>query len=218
MSSKTALDLVNEVLVLTGDYSKLTTVVGSPADIAERIINFLNITLQDLSRFIDFHDLQATLTGTGNGTDSVWQAATGDPALAREITSVTVDKNVLEYVTPAFLQNARATILYSGQPRLFTSTRLTGGELAVDIYPTPGASSVITVTTKSAPVLFTLTDTSTTNITGIDDALVIGALMHLDAYDGLNRGYAGQYKEIKARLFTDMYSNKQIRVTPEDYH
>ena len=67
MASDTALVLVNRIFRATGDYTSVATVVGSPADIAERAIDFLNITLKDLARLIDFDVLAASFTGTGDG-------------------------------------------------------------------------------------------------------------------------------------------------------
>ena len=81
MASDTALNLVNEVFVLTGDYNKVATVVGTPADIAERVIRFMNIAVKDLARKIDFPVLESSSTGTGDGiqTEFISSITTASP-------------------------------------------------------------------------------------------------------------------------------------------
>ena len=215
MASDTALNLVNEVFVLTGDYTKVTTVVGSPADIAERVIKFMNITVNDLARKIDFPILESSFTGTGDGTNSQFISSilTFSPNSA---ISCTVNTYALEEVSRKRLNEARDTNDLSGVPQYFATISGANNELGVDIYPTPSNGATIKVLASSNPTLFTVSDTSTIEL-DVNDLIVLGAIAHMDAFAGMERGYMQLYEAARNRHSTQMYSNQQFRITPEDY-
>ena len=215
MASDTALNLVNEVFVLTGDYTKVTTVVGSPADIAERVIRFMNITVNDLARKIDFPILENSFTGTGDGANSqfISSSLTFSPNSA---ISCTVNTYALEEVSRKRLNEARDTNDLSGVPQYFTTISGANNELGVDIYPTPSSGATIKVLASSNPTLFTVSDTSITEI-DVNDLIVLGAIAHMDAFAGMERGYMQLYEAARNRHSTQMYGNQQFRITPEDY-
>ena len=58
MASNSALTLVNRILSTTGDYSALASLVGSPAAIADRIIDFLNIALSEVEQVSEWPELR----------------------------------------------------------------------------------------------------------------------------------------------------------------
>jgi len=215
MPSNTALALVNEVLLLTGDYQPVTTVVGSPAGIAERVIYFMNITLKDLVRKIDFPILETSFQGNGDGvqTQYISSLIASNPNSA---VSCTVDTNVLEATSRKRLNEMRDSKFLIGVPKYFTVIAGLSGELGVDIYPTPAAGSTITVLSSAQPTPFTVSDTSTTEISD-NDLIVLGAIAHMDAFSGMERGYMQLYESARNRQWTQMYGNQQFRITTEDY-
>jgi len=216
MPSANALTLVNRVLLTTGDFNQLTTIVGSPAAIGERIVSFLNLAVSDISRVMDFPILENVFSATGDGINSKWGTAIGSAGAANSVISCNVDLNKLEYVSPAQMVAYRNQ-LYVGLPKFFTTSVVPTGELEVDIYPTPAAGSSISIIGYNDPAQFTNVDTSTTEFTGMDDVILLGALQHMDAYDGMNRGYAKLYADAKNKLLVHHNRNKQIRIMPESY-
>lgn len=218
MASDTALNLVNRIFRLTGDYSPVTTVVGSPSQIAERAIDFLNITLQDLTKVVEFDILNTSFLGTGDGTNSVFigTVTSADPG---STIVVTVGNQVLEEVTRRRMQELRTEVgaAYPYLPQYFTRVTDTAGNVGVDIYPTPAVGAIITVLAQQNPTLFTVSDTSTTEITN-NDLLVTGAIAHMDAFSGMERGYMQLYEEQKKRLWVNTFEKRDIRITTEDYH
>jgi len=216
MASDSALTLVNRIFRLTGDYSSVATVIGSPADIAERAIDFLNITLRDLTRTIDFDILHNSFAGTGNGVDSVFAsgvvASSPDSAI-----SVTIDANVATEVTRKNLHEIRTVSATStSYPYYFCRTADATGALAVDIYPIPANGSAITVLSQQDPTEFTVADASVTEITD-NDLLVLGAIAHMDAFSGMERGYMQLYEEAKKRLWLQTYEHQEVQISVEDY-
>jgi len=216
MASSTALELVNRALITTGDYAKLNTVINSPADIAERIISFLNLVVADVGRIMDFPILSEVFNGISDGTSSKFQSSTGTGMAANSVRSCSVNGIRLELVTDAQLVSYRADGI-AGLAQFFSITRLPTGELEADVFPTPASNLPVSIIASNDPSPFTLVDTSTTEYTGMDDILLLGVLQHMDAFDGLNRGYAKLYAEAKLKLYTHMNRNMQIRITPESY-
>jgi len=216
MASATALTLVNRVLSTTGDYTSLSTVVGSPGGIAERIINFLNITIADVGRIMDMPILYNTFSATADGLNGVW--ASPDVTSANDSTiAVSVDRQYLEEVSLAQMTRHKTVRDITGLPQVFSRRRNAAGGLEVEIYPVPASGSLINIEAYNNPSELTVTDLATTELTGIDDILVLGALSHMDAYDGMNRGYEAKYQASKNKLFTHLNRNKQIRIQPESY-
>lgn len=215
MASDTALNLVNRILRMTGDYTPLTTVVGSPANIAERYIDSLNITIDDARNHIDFEELRYDFVGTADGTNSVWDTsgANVEPSAAM---TVTVDNNVLEEVSWKRMQDMRATNYITGQPAYFSRLSTATGNLSVDIYPTPANGATITIISSIRPTYFTVNDTDTTEIND-NTLLVLGAIAHADAYAGMERGYMQLYMRHIADRWVNRNRNLNIRIIPEDY-
>jgi len=223
MASETALALVNRIIRTTGDWQvPLSTVVGSPGSVADRAIDFLNWTLQDLCKIIEFDVLHASFTGTGDGVNSEF-ISSGINAAPDSAVTVTVDTNVLEEVSRRRLQEMRASnYLVSSNstlsvPTYYARTSDANNALGVDIYPTPASGAAITVLAQQSPTLFTVNDASTTEIAE-NDLLALGAIAHMDAFAGMERGYMQLYEDAKKRLWVNNYSNQQLKAVPEDYH
>jgi len=216
MASDTALNLVNEVLVLTGDYDKVATVVGTPANIAERVIRFMNIALEDITRKIDFPILANDFSGTGDGVQSIFLSAV-TTASPHSAISCTVNTYVLEEVSRKRLNEMRDSNYTSGVPQFFCAVSGTNNELGVDVYPTPSNGSTVNVLAALNATKFTVADTSTTEVSA-NDLIVLGAIAHMDAFSGMERGYMQLYEAARNRHWTQMYGNQQYRTTIEDYH
>jgi len=219
MPSDTSLNLVNQILVMTGDYqTKLTTVVGSPANIAERYIYGINYTLRDLVNEISFEELRSDFNAAGNGVDSLW-VQSGVNARAASIEAVTGNRLRLEEVTRGRMAELRANnLLNNGSPsEFFTREVSSTGELAVDIYPTPANGAVINVIASITPTPLTVSDNSTTEITD-NELLVLGGIAHADAFVGMERGYMQLYQKMKKSRWVDRNKNVNIRIQTEDYH
>lgn len=215
MASDTALNLVNQILVMTGDYEKLATVVGSPANIAERYIHSLNYTIDDLRNTIQFEELRYDFTGTADGINDTWDTsgANVEPSAA---VKVTVDKNVLEEVTWGRMQELKATNPYPGQPAFFSRLSTSTGNLSIQIYPTPATGQTINIVSSITPTKFTLNDTDTTEIND-NTLLVMGAIAHADAFVGMERGYMQLYQAMKRERWVARNRNLDLRVQVEDY-
>ena len=216
MASKTALDLVNEILVQVGDYSKIVSLANSPDNVAERTVNFMNLVLQDLVRKIDFPALSTSFTGTGDGVQHEFISAitTSSPHSA---VACTVDTAVLEEVSRKHLNEMRDSQYASGRPAFFTTISGPSNELGVDIYPTPATGASIHVLSRLNPTPFTMVDTSTTELNA-DDLIVLGTIAYLDRFAGEERGFMRLYEASRDRLWTQMFSNQQYRIVTEDYH
>jgi len=215
MPSDNALNLVNRVLRTTGDYQPLSTVVNSPAGIAERIIDYLNLVVEDLDRKIDWPVLYSSFIGTGDGAMTVFMSS-GIPSSVNSAISCTIDRHVATEISRKALLEKRAQFPTAHGEYYFYRMAGVNNELGVDIYPAPANGSQVIVASTQRPTRFTVDDNSTTEIAA-DDLLVLGALGHLDAYDGVERGYFQLYEAEKNRMWTYMNSNSQYRVEPESY-
>lgn len=215
MASDTLLNLVNRVLVTTGDYSKVTTVASSPANIAERIMHFLNMTAEDLARRIDFPELYTSFTGTGDGINSTFQSSLVTPSFGSMVSCI-VGTIPLEEVSRKALEEERAMQTRAGLPAIFSRYIGAGQELGVDIYPTPASGSTINVLASIKPAQFSLIDSATIEINS-SDLLVLGAIAHSDAFAGMERGYMQLYEVACNKEWRSLYDSQQLRVTPEDY-
>jgi len=215
MASDTCLNLVNKVLRLTGDSEVVATVVGSPANIAERIIDFMNIVLQDVCKKIEFPELFTTFTSTADGTSSQYIAA-GFTTRPRSGLTCTVDARLLEEVSHRRLHELRAQNSYTGLPVVYARIAGSNGELGIDVYPIPASGATITILAAKEPTLFTVTDSDTTEIQA-DDLLTLGAIAHMDAFSGMERGYMQLFEAAKNRTWKDTYEHQAYRVQPESY-
>jgi len=216
MASSTALTLVNRVLALSGDYSQLSTLSQSPADVAPRIVSMLNLVLDDIQKNIDFPSMKGQSVGIGDGVESVFVATAGGRR-AYNIEYVIADRAHLEEVTQEKLWSLKAATAMAGNPQVFARTATADGQLAVDIYPTPAYGQQVIVGCTVLPTKFTVSDTSATELNDVDELLVLGAMAHMDAYDQRNRGYSAMYEAMKKKTFADTYKTQNVRITPEDY-
>lgn len=215
--SSTALDLVNKVLRTTGDYKQLAAISGSPAGIGERVVEFLNMTIEELESMANWPILQILSQGTADGLTDVYEFS--DVA-----TSVRADGPVslwiaghksLEEVSHVQFDAMLASASLSGQrPEYFRRSATTAGEAQFQIYPIPAAGDIVNLTAfKKAARLDAAVPTGTTEFD--DVVLVYGALMHMDAYDQQNRGYAQMFRNLVDQRLVHMYSN-QSHVTSVD--
>jgi len=219
MPSDNALTLVNRVLRTTGDYSQLATVVASPAGIADRIIDFLNITLDDLARKIEFPVLESTFQVVADGVNSIFISTINYASVASGVNCVVDGIGKLEEISRSKLMDMKAkpnNIGVYGQPSVFARQAGVSGELALEVFPLPAVGTVISVLANLSPTKFTTIDTSVTEIAN-NDLLVLGALAHTDAYDGLERGYMALYIKAKNDLWQQTYQSEQYRIETESY-
>lgn len=223
MASSTALTLVNRVLSVTGDSKALATIAGSPGGIGERIVEFINLVIGEVEKKTNWPFLRSDSIGVGDGVNdafvftgtddirfggavSVWIANNGT---ARELTPEQFD--VILSTPTAVTQTSSSTTEYYFQRGVDATT----GKLFVQLYPVPPAGAVIHLSGFRKATRLTTTTTSTTEFD--DDILIYGALMHMDAYDGMNRGYATLYAEHLAEYVMEQYANRSIQITTESY-
>ena len=64
MASSTTLELANKVLRGTGDADQLTTISGSVGGIGERIVEFLNLTIGDVEKAVNWPFLRVSAQGS----------------------------------------------------------------------------------------------------------------------------------------------------------
>jgi len=219
MPSDNALTLINRVLRTTGDYSQLTTVVGSPAGIAERIIDYMNIVLKDIVRKVEFPELLSKFQATADGINSIYTSTLSFATVGSGVSVIIDGIGKMEEISPTRLDEMRAQPFIQGiygRPQYFARIAGLNNQLAVDVYPTPQANSIITVSTYLSPTLFTPIDTSITELSN-NDIIVLGTLAHLDAYDGLERGYMALYEKAKNDMWQHMVQGEQYRIQPESY-
>jgi len=222
MASDTCLNLVNRVLLATGDFDPLPTVVNSPGNIADRIIHFMNIAIVDLARKIDFPELYTTFAATGDGVNDRFYVQT--QCVDGSNMNVTVNQWPLEEISIAEMHNLvetgflRGKLVPRGVSQYFARISATGNQPGVWIYPVPNAGARISVLYKQMPTLFpTGNDNATTEISD-NDLIVLATLAHMDAYVGMERGYMQLYEHELATKWLSLNRNKNLRIVAEDYH
>lgn len=198
--SDTLLNLTNRALRETGDAKEVTTISGSL--IAERITSFLNQVLGDLEQAIEAKPpnnpvrwpfLRVDSTGTGDGTNDTFDF-TGSENV-REDGPIDVWIPTLGKLHPLKASDfdAHLALGESGNPEYFQIRVASTGKAEIQIYPLPANGLVINMSAyKRASRFDSTVDSGTTEFD--DDILMYGLLMHLDAYDGLDRGYASLFK------------------------
>lgn len=216
MASSTALTLVNKVLRLTGDYKAVSTISGSPANIAERIIDFMNLVLGDIENKANWPILRVNATGTGDGTNDIFDFTGSEDVRTGGAVSVWIaGQDRLDELTPEQFDRA-LTEGISGQPLYFQRGVSSTGKLQVQILPTPANGDVINMTAYAkATRLDAANDSSTTEFD--DDLLVYGALMHMDLFDQIDRGYAALYKYKLNDAMSEFFRNAQFQIEVESY-
>jgi len=216
MPSDTVLNFVNKCLRSTGDYEPLATVVGSPAAIADRIVDTMNLVLADICRKIEFPELEVSFTLAADGINSQYLAS-GFVTRPRSGLKLTCGIYPVEEVSTSRLNELRDQNTYSGIPQVFARIAGSNGELGVDIYPTPAAGLVLTLYAAQEPTKFTVADAAVTEIIA-DDLIELGTIAHMDAYSGMERGYMQLYEAAKNRAWKDTFEHQAFRVECEDYH
>jgi len=219
MASSSALTLVNKVLSLTGDYlPTATAITGLPGYIGERIINFLNVVIGDVEKATNWPVLRVESSGTGNGTDTKWTFNGTEDVRVGGGVSVWIPQigNLKELDAEQF-NEIKALDSAGGNPRYFVRyVDAVSGKLGVEIFPAPLSGQVINMTAyRKATRLDAAIPTGTTDFD--DDILVYGALKHMDAFDGMDRGYAAQYQNHLNDMIVSTHSNVDYVRTVEDY-
>jgi len=216
--SSTLLTLVNKVLVTSGDSSPVTTVTGSVGGIAERITEFLNLTIGAIENRTNWAALRVNASGLASGNDDVFDFIGLEDVRSGGAVSVWIaNKGLMQELTPEQFDTQLALQSNTGNSLFFQrGTSVTDGKFQIQLYPTPANGDVISVSAyKRATRFDSAVDTSTTEFD--DDILVLGALMHLDSYDGLNRGYAALYQDqLNSDVMANM-SNRGTRVEVDGY-
>jgi len=216
MSSSTALALVNDVLLLTGDYSSLSTVAGAPGAIGERIIGFLNMTIADIERRGNWPELRVNAQGTADGITGIMTfSGTADLRADGAVSVWIPNHGELEEVSPEQFDIIVASGKMTGLPNIFQRGSDATGKLQIQIHPLPVSGTVINVSAYKHATRFTNTDTSITELP--DDLLRLGALMHMDAYDGISRGYAALFEKALDGTLSKLYSNSNYQIMVESY-
>jgi len=215
MATSTALIFVNKVLSLTGDLPALTTVVGSPNGIADRILNFANLTIDSISRKSDWPELRLDFTGSTDNTGYMTIPSSNN-ANFRGITYVSSGKHLLEAASASQMAKMVAENTIGGQaPRFYNRSQDINGSLQIQLYPVPASGDTVNLTAYVEPNVFTVLDTSTASFY---DALVLyGTLAQLDIYDGQDRGYAIMFANELKQALTATFDGDGFRITPESY-
>jgi len=211
-----ALTLVNEILLLTGDSSAITTISGSVGGIGERIVGFMNLTISAIERKANWPELRADSTGTGDGINNLFDLTGAEDVRADSAVSVWITGlRQIEEVTPEQYDIIIASQQLTGRPQIFQRGSSSTGKLEIKIFPVPASGDVINVSAYKRATRFTTTDTSTTELD--DDLIKYGTLMHMDAYDDMNRGYAALYKDELNSAMAKLHSNANYTTMVESY-
>ena len=217
MSSSTALQLVNKVLILTGDYQPLSTIANSPADIGARIVHFLNEAIADIDSAINWPQLRITATGTGDGTSDLFDfSGTEDVRFDGAISVWIPNVGRLVELPPQEFDSVQAENVIRGNPVYFMRGVGQGNKLQLQIYPVPANGQTINLTAyRRATRLDPAVDTSTTDFD--DELLIYGAMAHMDAFDGMDRGYGPMFQKALYDAILKTYSNVEYKRAVESY-
>jgi len=212
--SDTLLNLTNRILRTTGDAKEVSTVSGSL--IAERITDFLNQVIGDVEQIANWPRLRVNAVGTGDGVNDTFEFTGSENVREDGPVGVWIqDIDPLEELTPSQF-DAQLAQNNTGPPLWFQRGVASSGKASVQINPVPASGSVINMSAyKRASRFDSTVDTGTTEFD--DDILVYGALMHMDAYDGLSRGYASLFKNHMENKVLSVYSNRIITVHVDSY-
>jgi len=212
----TALSLVNDVLLLTGDYGALTTITGSPGDIGERIVGFLNLTISDIEKKANWHELRINAQIAADGINDTYSfTGTGDIRPGSAVSVWITSLSELDEVSPEQFDIIVASRKLTGRPVIFQRGSDSTGTLQIQIHPMPSSTDTINISAYKKATRFTTVDTSTTELD--DDLIKYGALMHMDAYDGMDRGYASLFRDALNSAIAQTYSNTNYKVMLESY-
>lgn len=217
MSSSASLDLVNIILRTTGDAKEVATIAGSTGGIAERTIDFFNLTINQIERMTNWPALRVNSQGTANGVDDIYEFSGVDDVRVGSAVSVWIAaQDRLTELTPEQFDAKLAQDASGGLPLYFQRGVSGSGKLQIQIFPLPASGTIINVSGyKKATKFVSTSDTTTTEFD--DDILVYGALMHIDLYDGQDRGYASLFKDQMDATFIEIHGNRQIHMEVESY-
>ena len=215
--SSSALVLVNNVLSLTGDGKQLLTITGSPGGIADRIVRFLNIVSDQINaRPINWPQLRVNVQGIGDGVEDIFEFDGAEDVPSSSAISVWLPAyGRLSEVTARQFDDAVAdpAVTYT-QPTIFQRGSSTSGAIQIQMYGVPGNGDIINISAHQKPTRLT-NDASTTEFD--DDVLTLGALMHMDAYDKEERGYAALFNERLDLMMLEEMRNMEIVTIPVSY-
>jgi len=217
MASSTALTLANRVLRLTGDANQQAAIVGSVGGIAERIVEFINIVISDVEKKANWPFLRVDSSGVADGVSDTYTFVGTENVRIGGAVGASIQKlHALQELSPEQFDVVSAEQKIVGRPQYFQrKANATSGLLEIQIYPLPVAGDVINVTAYKKATRLTTVNTSVTEID--DDILVYGALMHLDAYDGIDRGYASLYRYHLDTYLMEAQANRSYRVMVDTY-
>jgi hypothetical protein len=221
MASSTLKELTNVVLRTTGDLAELTatqTVAGASGGIGKRITDFFNLVIGKIEKESNWAPLRWDSQGTTDGINDTYEFNGADDMRAGGVVSVSIDTlGILEEVTTAQFDKLKSEGVIGGSASYFQRQISAAGLMQVQIYPLPAAGLTLNVRGYKKASKFTQppVDTETTEFD--DDLLVTGALMHIDLYDQIDRGYATLFMDGLAVAKLEAISNRQVRVTVESY-
>ena len=215
--SSTALQLVNKILVLTGDYQKLVTIAGAPADIGERIVHFLNEAISDIDSQANWPQLRLSVTGTGDGVNDTFEfGGTEDVRFDGAISVWIPNVGKLVELPPQEFDRVKAENVIRGNPIYFLRGVSPTGKLQIQFYPIPSNGQTLNVTAyRRATKLDPAIDTSVTEFD--DELLIYGAMAHMDAFDGMDRGYGPMFQKALYDAVFKTYLNTEYRRNAESY-
>ena len=217
MSSSTTLVLVNKVLRMTGSFKQLAAITGSVGGIGERIIEMLNLAMTDIETKANWPELRVNAQGTANGTDDIFLFSGSENVKADGPVSVWIaTEDTMEEVTPAQFDKIVAGTTLVGNSQVFQRGSSATGVAQVQIFPVPSSGEVVNMSSYKRATR--LDDTTPSAVTEFDDEiLVMGAIMHMDLYDQINRGYTKRFNDMLTNRFMSYFSNNAIRVEIDDY-
>lgn len=220
MASSDLKELVNIVLRTTGDLAELTaaqTVAGAAGGIGKRITDFLNLTVTDLEKRTNWPALRLNVAGTTNGTDNTYEfVGTNDLRVGGNISVWVEGVGRLEELTPEQFDRFVAEEDTVGVPTHYQRGVSPSGVLELQIYPLPTAGYTLHASGYQKATRFdSAVDTGTTEF---DDALLVyGALMHMDLFDGMQRGYDSLFKNQIDTTMMELFGNRRYHVEVEGY-
>ena len=215
--SSPALTLVNDVLSLTGDAGSQTTIAGS--GISERVVRFINIVSDQINaRPINWTQLRTNAQGTGDGVNDIFEFTGADDVQSTSVISVWLPAygRVTEVTARQFDDAVADPSITYTQPTIYQRGTNTAGQAQVQIYGLPASGDVINMSAYKKPTRLDPTDDN--SVTEFDDdILILGTLMHMDAYDGLDRGYASLFNDRLDLMVLEEMRNMEIVTVPADY-
>jgi len=213
-----ALVLVNDVMSMTGDSKQLSTIAGSSGGIAERTVRFMNQVIADVEQMHNWAFLRTNAAGVANGVDDIFEfSGTEDVRVGGAVSVWIAGQGSLKELSPSQFDSVIGDNALTGsEPLYFQRGSNAAGTVQVQIYPVPASGTVINLSAYKEADRFDANDDAST--TQFDDAVIrYGALMHTDAYDGLDRGYTALYKNHLDHMIISALSNTNYTVQPESY-